>query len=297
MKPFDFSTISLNFDWQYKRYFQYGNNSAYHSGTDDGYLSIKTMFNDLAYYEIGDGKRFAVDDAHYLILNQDQPYTITKEGPIPIESFCIFFPHGMAEDVLASLITPDDRLLDNPYADNDKIYFFEQLYPHDDAISPIMDELRSRFYANTMTEGWREDQQHRLLQQLLNVHRDVFRQAENMPAVRESTRLELYRRVHIARDYMHACFHESLSLDDIARVAALSPHHFLRTFKSVFGRTPHQYLTQKRLERAQFLLTKTDLPVTAICMDVGFESLGSFSTLFRKHIGHSPRQFRLQSTN
>ena len=118
-----------------------------------------------------------------------------------------------------------------------------------------------------------------------------------MPAVREATRVELYRRVHVARDYMHACLHESLSLDDIAGVAALSPHHFLRTFKAVFGHTPHQYLTQKRLERAQFLLSKTDLPVTDICMDVGFESLGSFSTLFRKRIGLSPRQYRVQSAN
>ena len=179
MKAFDFSTLDPDFDWGYKHYFQYGCNTDYHGGTDDGYLSIKTMFNDLAHYETGDGKRFAVGDEHYLLLNQDQPYSITKEGPIPIESFCIFFPKGMVEAVLDGLVTPDDRLLDNPIADNDKVYFFEQLYPHDDHISPIMDELRRRFYAGTMTDGWREEQQHRLLKQLLNVHRDVFRQAES----------------------------------------------------------------------------------------------------------------------
>lgn len=296
MKAFNYNTISPDFRWSYVRYFQYGYNTDYYSGTDDGYLSIKTMFNNLAYYETGDGQRFAVDDAHYLVLNQDQPYSVCKEGVIPIESFCIFFSQGVVEDVLASMITPDDRLLDH-HLQCDKVYFFERLYPHDDRISPIMDAIRTRFYAGTLTDGWREDQQHRLLVQLLDVHRDVLRQSEGLPAVREATRLELYRRVHIARDYIHACLHEALTLDDIANIAALSPHHFLRTFKAVFGMTPHQYLTHQRLERAQFLLEKTDISVTNICMDVGFESLGSFSTLFRKNIGLSPRQYRAQSTN
>lgn len=298
MKAIDYNAFPVELRQRYVRYFQHGCNTNYYSKTNDGHLSIKTMFNDRAYYETGDGQRFAVGDDHYLVLNQDQPYSICKESAIPIQSFCVFFPNGMVEDVLAGLITPDDRLLDNPTdASMEKVYFFERLYPHGDCISPIMDVIRTRFYAGTMTNGWREEQQHRLLVQLLDVHRDALRQAEALPAMREATRLELYRRVHIARDYIHASFHEALTLDDIANIAALSPHHFLRTFKAVFGMTPHQYLTQQRLERAQFLLEKTDLSVTHICMDIGFESLGSFSTLFRKNLGISPRQYRTQSAN
>jgi transcriptional regulator GlxA family with amidase domain len=72
----------------------------------------------------------------------------------------------------------------------------------------------------------------------------------------------------------------------------MAPHHFLRTFKLAFHQTPHQYLTHLRLERAQSLLRHTDTPVTDICMDVGFESLGSFSWLFRRECGQSPSAFR-----
>ena len=72
----------------------------------------------------------------------------------------------------------------------------------------------------------------------------------------------------------------------------LSPFHLLRVFQTIFRQTPHQYLNQCRLERAKFLLEKTRIPVTAICLECGFTSLGSFSGLFHKRCGMSPRAWR-----
>jgi hypothetical protein len=74
--------------------------------------------------------------------------------------------------------------------------------------------------------------------------------------------------------------------------ARLSPWHLLRAFRQTFGETPHNFLTRLRLERAQQLLTVTSRPVTEICFDVGFTSLGSFSSLFRRKVGLSPAEFR-----
>ena len=65
-------------------------------------------------------------------------------------------------------------------------------------------------------------------------------------------------------------------------------------FKQAFGQTPMQFLQARRLDEARRLLSGTDQPVTAICLAVGFESLGSFSWLFRKRFGLSPRQFRVR---
>jgi len=75
---------------------------------------------------------------------------------------------------------------------------------------------------------------------------------------------------------------------------AVDESSFLRTFKQIFHLTPHQYLTQLRLEQARKLLTRSDLPVTDICFSVGFESPGSFSWLFRRRVGCSPEAFRRQ---
>jgi AraC-like DNA-binding protein len=100
------------------------------------------------------------------------------------------------------------------------------------------------------------------------------------------------RRLEVARRFLEANLEEPLTLEDIARRACLSKYHFLRVFKDAFDDTPLRYLRRRRLEAAERLLTRTELPVTAVCFRVGFESLGSFSSLFRRHAGLSPIEFR-----
>src|SRR5215467_8043374 len=124
----------------------------------------------------------------------------------------------------------------------------------------------------------------------------VRREADCMPAARPGTREELYRRLSRARDYMLARMDQPVLLDDMARVACLSPNHFIRTFRNAFGQSPHQYLVSRRLERAAMLLARTSRPVTDVCYSVGFESPGSFSWLFRKRYGVAPLAYRLQKS-
>ncbi|MFE4856318.1 helix-turn-helix transcriptional regulator [Streptomyces sp. NPDC056670] len=85
---------------------------------------------------------------------------------------------------------------------------------------------------------------------------------------------------------------EPLDLDAIAAHAGYSRYHFVRAFKAAYGRTPGQYLTLRRIERAQELLRTANLSVTEICHLVGFTSLGSFSTRFRQVTGLSPTEYR-----
>jgi AraC-like DNA-binding protein len=103
---------------------------------------------------------------------------------------------------------------------------------------------------------------------------------------------DLYRRLVRARDYLHEHHAEPLALADLAREACLSPFHFLRLFRDAFGATPRQYLIEVRLERAKSLLLSESGTVTDVCFDVGFSSLGSFSTLFAERIGCPPSAWR-----
>ncbi len=107
---------------------------------------------------------------------------------------------------------------------------------------------------------------------------------------------EIYRRLHLAREYMDERYHLPLQLDQIAQQAFFSPYHFLRLFREAFQCTPHQYLTERRIEKAKQLLKGSALSVTEICFEVGFQSLGSFSSLFHKHAGQSPSLYRAQHT-
>ena len=103
---------------------------------------------------------------------------------------------------------------------------------------------------------------------------------------------DLYRRLWRARRLMDDCFDRPLNLDAISSEACFSRYHFIRLFKRAFNQTPHQYLTEKRIERAKELLASSRLSVTDVCFEVGFQSLGSFSTLFHKRVGTSPIIYR-----
>jgi AraC-like DNA-binding protein len=100
------------------------------------------------------------------------------------------------------------------------------------------------------------------------------------------------RRMLRTRDTMDRAFAEPLDLPALARIAHVSPAHFSRQFRATFGETPHRYLQRRRVERAMELLRETDRPVTDICFDAGFNSLGTFSRTFRAVVGESPSRYR-----
>ncbi|HLZ62502.1 MAG TPA: AraC family transcriptional regulator [Ktedonosporobacter sp.] len=259
-----------------------------------GFLSIKTFSSGQAYYNVGKGY-YAVDDTSYLVLNHDQPYTITIESESPVESFCIFFEPGLAEEVYRSLTTAPQVLIDEPAASTiTPLSFFERTYQHDHLLSPALHHLRAIHRLGDRDYTWLYEQFNDLLQRLLQVHFNVYREVETLPAVRAATREEIYRRIYRARDYASALFDVPITLEEMARVANLSPNHFLRMFKQVFQQTPHQFVISKRLEQAQHLLLHTERSVTDIGFSVGFTSLGSFSWLFRQRIGISPEGYRRQ---
>jgi AraC-like DNA-binding protein len=100
------------------------------------------------------------------------------------------------------------------------------------------------------------------------------------------------RRLLRARDAMDRSYAEPLDVRAVAAVAHVSPAHFSRSFRAVFGETPHRYLQRRRVERSMFLLRETDRSVTDICFDVGFTSLGTFSRTFCTILGESPTAYR-----
>jgi AraC-like DNA-binding protein len=101
----------------------------------------------------------------------------------------------------------------------------------------------------------------------------------------------LYERIVAAKVFIDENYKEAINLDEISQKAFLSRYHFHRLFSQVYKKTPHQYLTLKRIEKAKDLLAENK-QVIEVCNEVGFESLGSFSTLFKKEIGFAPTYYR-----
>lgn len=100
------------------------------------------------------------------------------------------------------------------------------------------------------------------------------------------------RHLQRAKDLVDSRYPEALTVDDLARAAGLSRAHFSREFRRMFGDSPHAYLLTRRLERAAALLRGTEATVADICMAVGLESVGSFTTSFVRMFGKTPVAYR-----
>ena len=111
--------------------------------------------------------------------------------------------------------------------------------------------------------------------------------AETLP------KLDLYRRIVQAKLFIDDNFAEPIDASDIADEACYSKFHFIRTFKSIYGRTPHQHLTHVRVEKAKEML-ELGTSVTDTCFAVGFDSLGSFTRLFKSRVGFTPSEYQRQ---
>lgn len=265
-----------------------------HFASWEGHLSLKTFSNGQAFYNVGGGNCVVNDDT-FLLVNEHQPYTITIDAKPAVESFVIFFESEFVEEVERNLTGTTVDLLDNPKKPvTRKIEFIPRLYPRRYIEESLWRFRRHIRQLKDSDQIWLRESLHEIMTGILAARDQTFQEIEQLSAVRASTREEIYKRVYRARDFAAASFSQSLTLDEIAKVACLSPNHLLRSFKQIFRQTPHKYLTSLRLREAQKLLEQTDLSIITICQAVGFESHTSFSLLFRRHFGTSPDQYRRQ---
>jgi len=276
----------------FERNFVLQASSRYHYWQGSGPLSIKTFAGGRALYRV-DKRCFAVEERSWLLLNEGQPYTVSIESDTDVDSFCVFFRAGFAEEVCRDLTKPAEHLLDLPFdRPGGRLEFQEMTFPDDNLVTPLVGRLRAAMREEPGDPLLFEEHCHGLVHALLRVQRKAGRDRDGLPAKRPSTRQELFRRLTIAREYIHAHYRESISLEDIARAAGLSPNHLLRGYRSLYGRTPYQHLSDNRLEEARRLLDRTGRSVTEIGLEIGFAEASSFNKMFKRLTGMSPQQYR-----
>jgi AraC-like DNA-binding protein len=106
---------------------------------------------------------------------------------------------------------------------------------------------------------------------------------------------DMFVRLCRSREYLGDCANSPVRLDFAARLSYLSKYHYLRMFATAFGETPLEFVTRVRMERAQSLLVNSEWSVTEICLEVGYESLATFSNRFRRFAGYAPSEIRRQA--
>jgi AraC family transcriptional regulator len=251
-----------------------------------GPLSIKTVIRGEVCWTVS-GRSLPVDPTTFLVLNDGERYSMDMNGSRPVETCCVFFRSGFVEEVAQDATSPLELSLDSPWRAARRLQFLSRL--HSDtrgAILPQMWSLANRCGKELQPSSFEEDFL-TLSHQLVMLYREVRDQCRRVPAAKASTREELFRRLQIAREYLHGNGEHGISLEEVSREACVSRYHLHRAFKQVFRLTPHAYLTALRLERARAMLRRGEA-VTATAVDVGFTSVSAFTRLFRTRYGHSP---------
>lgn len=257
-----------------------------------GCLSLKTVLRGEEWYNTGHHP-IAIRPGQFLMLNNDQEYSSRIDGPEKTKVLSIFFREEFAHKVFRDILYSDEILLDTVSDIGGKApEFFQTLTDIDFALQQKLQNLITALDEFGYDVHMVEEHLLFLLYDLINKHNTELRRTSKVKAVKQSTRIEIYKRLCIAKDFMNSTFMDKQGLSMITNTACLSTPQLTRQFKAVFKTTPHQYLTRIRLGHAERLLKHSGMPVHEITLACGFENTSAFCRLFKKEYGVSPQNFR-----
>jgi AraC family transcriptional regulator len=239
-------------------------------------LSIKAAWGGRERYFLRE-REVAVDDDHWLLLNDGRAYGSEIRGERPVTSFSIFFAPGLPEQVAADCAQSLASQLDAPNSSPRGVEYDEHLRPHGDSVSRRLRVMHADARAGECSEDWLETQALLLLGELQGA-------ARSPDTARRSLQVELRRRLRLAADFIDTCHAEPLALADMARVACLSRYHFVRHFRALFGITPYAYLLRKRARVARRLMEHGRADRERIALAVGFANRFALARALSRHV-------------
>jgi AraC family transcriptional regulator len=257
-----------------------------------GCLSLKTILSGEEWYEV-DGRHIAIRRGQCLILNDDQNYACHIDRADGAHVLSVFFQKDFAASVFRDILQSEETLLDNPQTPYTIPEFFQTLHAITPDLGARLSSLRTQLNAFGDDQNQTDEHLNFLLRYLLHTHRAETHLLSAVHSTKPGTKKEILRRLCIAKDILHSEYRESIDLARLSRQSFLSTPQLIRQFKSVFKKTPYQYLVAIRLRHAAEALTETDAAVQDIGWHSGFEDSSAFCRAFRTAYGHSPERYRL----
>jgi AraC family transcriptional regulator len=266
---------------------------AYEGQTQAGGPGIKYVLRGEENYFI-DKRINRIRDGACLLVNEGQTFdTLLHYQKEPAVGLCLSLDVKMLNDIFQNHIQAEDHLLENPEKTGERFDFFESVYGKDDILCSHMHALTKKLDLATGKIGLCDEELFfGIATHLLLSQERIRKNALQIKASRHSTRKELYARVNKARVLLDECFAEHIEMSALAASVALSEFHFYRTFKQVFGISPHQYQLRRRLEDSKNKLERGEGSVSEVALAAGFADVQSFSKSFRKMFLVSPGNFK-----
>lgn len=205
-------------------------------------------------------------------------------------------PAGAGEATLVGVLLPAARIqeaarreLGRPL---DEPLLFPMLVRHDAALNLRLLNLAHAALRRPGGEPPTERLAQELLEHLLRRQAEFDAYVDRCPGRSARYRRQVFSRLLRARNYIETTVAANSPLGRLAEVAKLSPTHFLRLYRDVFGQTPHKHVIETRLDAARELLRSSGLGVSDICRSLGFENRCAFARVFKQHFGVAPSELR-----
>jgi AraC family transcriptional regulator len=233
-------------------------------------------------------KSAKINPGFFFLSNDAQHYTLDINNKRETETLNIHFGQHWVDETLRSLTSREEELLDESYfsAPFERFEFYNKIYEHDASLSALLIDLK-----NSGTDKLRQEERlYDVLVTLLRTDRQVKKLERSIPAMKNSTRKEIVRRLTDSTDFIYSNFNKEISLDELANIACLSKFHFLRLFKSAFQKTPHQFINELKVRQATHWLKEGVLNVRESSKALGFKDSSTFSRLYFNHTGVYPSQ-------
>lgn len=226
-----------------------------------------------------------VSQKNFYFLNANDELEIQFKKQLPLQTLGIFFDQKFIRAALQCITFSDEQLLEF-YENRSEQEFYIPSVPFE-----LTQNIQDKIASLLRSPMKKEEQDHllfELITQFVMINNDTLKQLKKIDVVKKSTKEELYKRLFLSKEFIHDNASEKLTIDRIAQEACMNKFHYLSNFKKLFNITPHQYLNEVRLKKAYRLLVSRQCNVTEACFSVGFESIGSFSNLFKKKFRVSP---------
>lgn len=256
-----------------------------------GGLSIKYVRRGVEHYTIDHCTR-SVEAGQYLVVNEGRDFEVCFQDVRPVIGLCLYLDPKLVADVYRTLTTAPDYLLDASTPATPPT-FAEYIY-HDaeHPLGHLLHHMTQTLTAQPATcFSFSEAVFYEIARQLLDQQRTMQHLMNRLPSSKASTREELLRRLRHAKQFIDDSYRLPITVDVIADVAALSPYHFIRSFKHVYQCSPYQYLREKRMAHAAQLLQRRQHTISAIATHVGFSDIHAFSKAFKQRFGTAPSAY------
>ncbi len=228
-----------------------------------------------------------ITNRQFCFLNEGDDLEINFARPAHRHTLLVLFNRSFVRGMLHNKLSTEEQLLEGPEQATVDLQIPPVPFFTNRAISQQLDKIKND---PALSPGDLDELLSAIISEFLLVNDDTAKQLTKINAIKKSTQEELYRRLSIALCYMHDNLATQITIEQIAKIAFMNRFHFLRTFKKVYGITPYSFLLQLKLQKAHEWLKNKKQSVTGACYSLGFESIGSFSNLFKDHFGYPPSQ-------